>query len=272
MTQTTTETTPEAPKARGKTEKPNGHAGNGVATEPFPAPTSQPGEQGIATQEEDAPEAYTPPEPTQKELAIADNVFARLEDRDLTLAPEDAIAQLIGIVDVHKNLVTPRELFGGKDRDKEAIFEGAAVVHEIARLLCRRCPKLTAPFSAIGFFFKDHEKWTEAGQTVDAKVKRFDGFYMHITEGMKAAVIVNYHHWCTLNPRQKVFVVYHALRQLDEKGKRNAPDWVGYFEEPALFGAGVYKEMVTMAKAFVQDAPARAGEPFQLSILAGIYD
>lgn len=271
MTQTTTETTPEAPKARGKkTEKPNGQAGNGVATEPFPAPTAQPGDQGIATQEEDAPETYTPPEPTQQELAFADEVFAKLEDRDVEMSPEDAVRQIIGIVDVHKNLVTPPEVFGGKDDDRD-IFAPASVVGEIARLIARRCPKLEAPVRSIGFFFKDHEKWTRAGVTIEAQVKTFDGFHEYHTEGMKAAVIVNYHHWVTLNPRQKCYVVYHALRQLDENAKRSAPDWVGYFEEPGLFGAGVHKEMVTMARAFVKDAPQHAGEPFQLSILDEVY-
>ncbi len=232
----------------------------------FPATASAPGEQGIATQEEE-PTGYTPPEPSAPQLKLAEEVFQELDNR-ARLEPERIVSGLVAIVDVHKQFCTP-ELFGGKGEDRE-IYEPASVVGEIARLLCR-CTKIEVPYRKIGFWFKDHEKWTSAGVTVDAQVKRFDGFQQHINDGMLACVIVNYHHWKTLNPRQKVFTVYHALRQMDKDGKRVAPDWVGYFEEPALFGAGVHREMVTMARAFVKDAPERAGEPFQLSILDEVY-
>lgn len=264
-----TQATPKKPK-RGKATKPNGTAGtNGHATEAFPEPTSVPGEQGIATQEEEAVQAYTPKEPTQEELSLAEDIFQGLEERE-AMPPEDVIRSLINLIDVHKNFVTP-ELFGTKDEDRE-IFAPASVVGEIARLLCRGCPKIEAPYSRIGFWFKDHEKWTSAGITVDAQVKRFDGFHQHIHDGMVAAIIVNYHHWRTLNPRQRVFTVYHALRQIDKGGQRTAPDWVGFFEEPGLFGAGVHREMVTMARAFVKDAADHVGEVYQLSILDEVYE
>lgn len=274
MTTTSTETEGTGPAKRkrgGKKDEPNGQAnGHANGHDPFPEPSSQPGEQGIATQdEEEAIEAYTPPEPTQDELKIADEIFVGLEARDNT-PPEDVIRGVISLIDVHKNFVTP-ELFGGKDEDRE-IYAPASVVGEIARILCRGCPKIVAPYSRLVFWFKDHEKWTSAGVTVDAQVKRFDGFFQHINEGVVAAIIVNYHHWRTLNPRQRVFTVYHALRELDAEGKRVAPDWGGFFEEPSLFGAGVHREMVTMARAFVKDAAEHVGEVYQLSILDEVYD
>lgn len=234
---------------------------------PFPGVNGKPGDQGIATQDdEEVVQEYEPPEPSEGELKIADEIFQELDNR-AKLADEDIVSGLIRLVDVHKQFLTPQDLFSTTDE----VFAGAAVIDEIARLLCR-CTRIEVSYRKLGFWFKDHEKWTSDGQTVDAQVKRFDGFQQHINEGMVAAIVVNYHHWKTLNPRQKVFTVYHALRQLDEKGKRSAPDWVGYFDEPSLFGAGVHREMVTMARAFVKDAPERAGEPYQLSILDEVYD
>lgn len=220
--------------------------------------------------EEEAPsEEYSPPEPTDDELQLADDVFRNLDDRAHEMSAQKVIDGLIQLVDVHKQFVTP-ELFQARDEDDDP-YHGASVVSEIARLICRGCEKIEVPYTKVAFVFKDHEKWTSAGQTVEAKVKRFDGFHQYMHEGLVAAVIVNYHHWKTLNPRQKTFVVYHALRELDSKGKRRAPDWGGYFEEPGLFGAGVHREMVTMARAFVKDAPD-ASEAYQLSILDEVYE
>lgn len=235
--------------------------------DPFPTTDVRPGENGIATQEEEeAPPTYEPKEPTQQELGIAQEILDELENRR-GMSPEAVVSALIRIVDVHAKFTTVPDLFENTDE----IYAPASVVGEIARLLCR-CPKIEVPYLKVGFWFKDHEKWTSAGQTVDAQVKRYDGFHQYVNEGMLAAIIVNYHHWRTLNPRQKVFSVYHALRELDQDGKRIAPDFVGYYEEPGLFGAGVHREMVTMARAFVKDAPERAGEPYQLSILDEVYD
>jgi len=46
---------------------------------------------------------------------------------------------------------------------------------------------------------------------------------------------------------------------------------VGFYDEPAIFGAGVHREMVTMARAFVKDAAEHVGEVYQLSILDEVY-
>lgn len=264
-TQTPTDTPKKRSKKPSKSKKTNGANGapQGDGVIPFPERQDGAAEAGEATVEE-----YEPKEPTEKELGLADEIFVQL-DSDRTLEDQAVIDGLIRLVDVHKQFLTP-ELFGSRDNDDE-IWQGASVVGEIARLLCR-CNKIEAPYRLVGFWFKDHEKWTSAGQTVEAQVKRYDAFHQHINDGQVAALIVNYHHWKTLNPRQKVFVVYHALRELDPKGKTLAPDWVGYFDEPGLFGAGVHREMVTMSRAFVKDAPDHKDAPYQLSILDEVYD
>jgi hypothetical protein len=232
-------------------------------------PFAKPGEQGIATQDEE-PEAYTPPDPTQQELGLADEVFRNLDERAQEMDDLDVIEALISLVDVHKQFRTPTDLFASSDDEAEK-YEPASVVGEIARLICRGCSAIEAPYRSLVFYFKDHEKWTSAGQKVHGKVKRFDGFLQYHLEGQKAAVIVNYHLWKVLNPRQKTFRVYNLLREIDASGARRAPDWTGYFEEPALFGAGVHEEWVRMAQAFVREAP-NAGSTHQLSLLAGIYE
>lgn len=288
-----TETEAAPAKGRGKKGKTNGHAGNGVAHDEETlqevaereaaeaeaeaergAAFPEPGAQGIATQEEEPAEKYEPHVPTQQELTLADDVYHELQNRAQDMGAEAVISALISLVDTHRNFITP-DGFPGKagDESSDEVFAEADVVAEIARFLCRGCPTfLQVPQRLVVFCFKDHEKWTSAGKTVEAQVKRYDGFHQWQTEGMLAAVIINYHHWRHLNPRQKVFVTYHALRELDEKGGRVAADWAGYFEEPGLFGAGVHNEMVTIARSFVRDAKERVGEVYQLSILAGIYD
>lgn len=237
---------------------------------PFPDPTPEPGEQGIATHDSEPEESYSAPEPTQGELKLADEVFRKLDDRARDMTDLEVVEALIQLVDVHAQFRTPEGLFASTDDDAEK-FAAASAVAEVARLLCRGCMRIEAPWRKLAFYFIDHERWTKAGRKVHGSVKRFDGFLQHHLEGQVAAVIVNYHLWLTLNPRQKVFHVYNLLRGIGPKGKTVAPDWQGYFEEPGLFGAGVHEEWVTMARAFVHDAKD-AGSVHQLSILAGVYE
>lgn len=210
------------------------------------------------------------PEPTQQELLLAEDVFRNLDDNAQDMADMDVIEGLIALVGTHHQFRIPRDLFASNSDDSEK-YEAASVVGEIARLICRGCSKIEAPYRSLVFYFKDHEKWTSAGQKVHGKVKRFDAFLQHHLEGQKAAIIINYHLWLVLNPRQMVFHCYNLLREIDANGKRRAPDWTGHFEEPGLFGAGVHEEWVRIAQAFVREAP-EAGSVHQLSILAGIYD
>lgn len=231
-----------------------------------------PGAQGIATQDDDAPdvEAYEPPEPNEQELALASDLYHKLDAEAGDMNGQAVVDHLIALTDVHDRFRTP-ELFGDSSDDRDR-YHPAEVVQEIARFLVKpRTLPIEAPYRLLVFYFKDHEKWTSGGRKVYGQVKRFDGFFQYHLEGMKAAVLVNYHAWKAMNPRQKVAQVYRLLREIDKDGKKRVPDYAGYFDEPGLFGAGVHPETVTMAKAFVQDAAAHVGDPHQLSVLAGIY-
>lgn len=214
--------------------------------------------------------ADAPPEPTDDEVALADEVFVELENRG-QLGDQQAIDLCISIVDVHRHLRTPDDLFAASS-DEDPKFSLAENVAQLVRFLTSHCPRLEIAASNVVVYWKDHEKWTSAGQTVYGKAKALDGLMQHHLDGMRAVLVVNYHAYKHLNPRQKVFWIYHLLRGLDAEAKTRAADWSGYFEEPGLFGAGVMSEMVTMARGFVKEAPAHVGDPHQLSVLDEVYD
>lgn len=235
-----------------------------------PFPSSRPGENGAATQAEAPAEVYEPPEPSQQEIDLAGDKYLQLQNDAREMGEQSVIDSLIAIVDLHPMLRTP-EIFGSNEKDRE-VYHPADNIAEIARFLCRACPRLDVQFNRVVFYYRDHEKWLRHGQRVPGAVKDFDGFQQHHNDGTRHAIIVNYHYFKVMNPRQKIFHVYRLLRSRDRDGAKRAYDFHGFFEEPGLFGAGVHEEMVTMAKAFVRDAPAHADDPYQLSILSGIYD
>lgn len=262
----TTETKKKAKKKAGpelvKDEKKANGKANGVAA-------AFPGAGAEAEQEETA--GYTPPEPSQDELALADDVFRELVERGPELGDQKVIDKLIAIVDVHTQLRTPENLFASSGADDEK-FELAPSLNELVRLLCRGCAKLEVNPGKVVCYWKDHERWTSHGQKVHGKVKRFDGFLQHHLEGMLAALQINYHLYRTYNPRQKVFTIYRLLREVDADGSKRAPDYTGYFEEPGLFGIGVHEEHCRIARAFIRDAQEHVGDPHQLSLASGIFE
>lgn len=272
MQPTTESTSSNPPKKRKATNGKANGATNGK-TLPFPERNQDaaPEDAEQEAAEAQSPDHYEPPtEPGPQEIELATEVFRKLQNDAQEMGDQAVIDALIGIVDVHHQLRTS-ELFGsGSDEDDK--YETADNVAEIARILCRSSSKLEVNPNLLVFYWKDHEKWTSHGQKVHGTVKRFDGFHQHHNDGQQAAVLLNYHLFKTLNPRQKIFQVYRLLRELDEKGGTRAPDYVGYFEEPGLFGAGVDEESCKIARAFIRDAKAHVGDVHQLSLMAGIFD
>jgi len=244
----------------------NGHAGNGAAP---PAegidPFSKPGENGIATQDAEPVSApYTPPQPTQNEIRLAGEVLTELRDRAQDLGPQKTIEGLIQVVDVHPEFITPE----GWPGEEDELYLEAGVVREIVNILLRGCgPKLAISPRKVACLWKNHEKWTKGGKTVRTQTVSHDARTRFYTGGVLATIEVNFHHFRTLNPLQKVFSLYHALRELDAAGSRQPPDFVGYFDELEVFGPYVFREMVTMFGAAKRGQQDASGLPYQLSLL-----
>lgn len=250
-------------KPKDKEKQTNGQA-NGVAEakEPFPSPANE--------AEAEAPAGYEPPDPSKQELKLADEVFRDLMDKAEQFGIQKVVDALIGIVDVHAELRTP-EIFGSSKKDDDP-YEVAANIGQIARFLTRASSKLEINANKVVFYYRNHEKWTKGGRKVHSSGKKLDGLTSYHLKGMLAFIEINYHLWKTFNPRQKVYTVYHALRERDEDGSKVAPDFQGYFEEPGIFGPGVHEETCRIARAFVRDAAERKGDPHQLPLMAGIFD
>lgn len=257
----------DAPKKSGRAkkkdqdQKANGQA-NGAANGQAAAPVQAlPGEQGIATQGTIEDPSYSPPAPTQGELNIASDVYGELNTEAHDLADETVIEKLMQIVDVHPELVTPHDWKGEADEE----YREAPVISRMVSILCRGCNRIEVSSRKVIPLWRNKERWTSSGQKVRGVGKGLDKRARFLTDGAHAVVEINFHLFKTMNPRQKVFTVYHALRSIDADGKRRAPDFNGYYDELELFGAGTFREMVAMANSLERGAARNL--PYQLSLL-----
>ena len=113
----------------------NGQA-NGAA-----AVASEPGEQGIATQddvgEDKAPTVWERPVGAV-EKKNAGEVLRNLESNAQDMAPEAVIDALIAVVDVHPELTIQHEWPGTAEEE----YRESPIIERIGLLLCRGCPKI----------------------------------------------------------------------------------------------------------------------------------
>ena len=222
---------------------------------------SEPGEQGAATQDEE-PAEYQAPEPSQDEVKRALAALKELRARVNDYGPERTVESLVAIVDVASAMRRPEAWPGAEDEE----FHVAPEIKEIGTLLLKGCrAKLTLSPKDVIWLWRNKEKWTSRGQTVRHNTKSLDTRTSFLTDGARAVVEVNFHHWATLNPLQKIFTVYHALRELDGTGSPQAPDFVGYFDELEVFGPRVFRDMVTLENSLKRGAEREL--PYQLSLL-----
>lgn len=227
-----------------------------------PEPKSQPGEQGSATQD-DEPAAYAPKEPTKQELKAAEDVLRELRSRAQDYGPQRTIDALIQVVDVVPGFTVPTEWQGEEDEE----FRDAPTVSEIAALLIRGCHvQLGISPNEVACLWRNKEKWVDsAGHNVRSKAASLDARTRFMTEGVKATIEINFHLFKTMNPAQKVFTIYHALRQIDADGKKISPDFSGFLDELEYFGPRVFREHVALANSMQRGLKREI--PFQLSFL-----
>lgn len=231
------------------------------ATDPFP-----PAEDVEGDDSSDDPDAYHRRPATDEEIERARAVLAELQERCQDWTSEQTVDALVQIVDVHPTFTPPDEWQGEDDEE----YREAYCVREMVTLLLRGCRTLAISPRKVTCLWRNKAKWTRGGKVVHAGSKSFDTRTQFLTGGVLASIEVNYHDFKALNPLQKVFVVYHALAELDAEGSSIPPDFSGYRHEIEVFGARVFRDMVSMAES-VKKGLERA-MPHQLSLLDQVWD
>lgn len=193
--------------------------------------------------EESAEPSYTPPNPSTKDKKIAGAVLTNLKKADI-LGPERSIEGLLQVVDIVPSMTVPDEWPGDDGQE----YHESEMLEIMAGILIKGCSKLTINVGDVVFLWRNKEKWVQGGRTVRGNVKSFPHRVRHLLEGRKACVEINFHHFKTINPLQKVFTVYHELRQLGEDGGIRKPDFTGFYDEFELFGARTFRENMELAR------------------------
>lgn len=235
--------------------------GSGEDSEP--EPTSEPGKQGSATvdDDEESEGLYQPPDPSQEELKLADELVSELRGPD-KLGAEAAVAKLIRVVDVHPEFVTPMS-WPGESSDR---YRESSVVDRIATLLCHHCVKVEISARDLICLWRNSKSWNRRGRVVRADARSVPNIDQELL-GAKAEVVVNYRLFRHQNPLQKVQTVYRALRVFDAEGSKRPYDFEGFLDELEVFGARTFEEGVRMERAF--ESAQEVKLPHQLSLLDG---
>lgn len=231
--------------------------------EPLIGTETKPGAQGTATQEDDdfkAPD-YVPPDPTREQVKNATSVFQELQSRARDMGAERVIEALLQVVDTHPEFITPMEWPG----EKEDEYRESSVVQRIASFLISGCPKIEISPRKVVCLWRQKESWQSKGVTIRSDAKSFSKLTRFLTEGAYATIEVNYNLFRHMNPLQKIFTIYDALRHLDNEGKMRPHDFDGFFDEVELFGPAVFQEMVSMVNALERGKDRAL--PYQLSLL-----
>jgi len=100
---------------------------------------------------------------------------------------------------------------------------------------------LACPPSKLDFYFRMTPTWTSGGAPVIAKPKRYTGLLAAKFPDTLAAVVVHLRKFRDANPLQRVWMVYHGMRQVDEEGRLRPYTFGGFIEEPMYFGVGIWE-------------------------------
>jgi len=217
--------------------------------------TSQPGDQGVATQD-DPPETTDSDgrfhrNPSKEEFARAKALYDELHSDAHDMHPERVIDILLQIVDVHELLTMPPHWPKGCDQ-----IMAAPSIDKIAKLLARGCrAHINLGPGYFNTVWLNQQSWTEAGEDVVAKVER-KGKVDRFLLGLRATLKVDYRSFQKLNPRRKLFYIYRALREVDAEGKRLTAPIRLFYDQLRLFGTGTDQSMVMLQKT-IEEASGR---------------
>lgn len=191
---------------------------------------------------------YVPPEPTDKQIAAAKAVLKELSSRVDKYSDSDTVEALLQVVDVVAPFRTPEHW--PDDDDKE--YAPAPVVERIVKVLCRGASKINVPAWSIICLWRNKDKWMDGDRPKRGATAKLDTRTQHLLEGAQLVIEVNFHHWLSLNPLQKVQTIYRLLRERDEEAGKRRPDFVGYLDEMEIFGLRTFHEMVSLEFALAK--------------------
>ena len=202
---------------------------------------------------------YTPPKVTAADRKAANAVLKATQDADI-LGPEGAVSALLQLIDIQPMFTMPEEWPG----DEEDEYFESKVLEDMARILGKGCPRITVNPLKVVFLWRNKEKWTAGGKTVRGNVKSFPTRVRYLLENRVACVEINFHHYKTLNPLQRIFTLYHELRQLSPDGGILKPDFSGFYDEMEIFGARTFRENMELAR--VMELGAQVTHQHQLPL------
>ncbi len=210
-------------------------------------PPDTPEEEGPVQLVTDADEsdAYIPAEPTKDELTAATSVYTALKKGVAKYSDDQTVSALIALVDVHKAFSTPENWMAEEDDE----YEESSVVANIAKYLLLGCRQLDLKPTSLVCLWRNKDKWMDGERTKRSASTKFNTRTQFLVEGKKAAIEINFHHWLTLNPLQKVQTIYHELRGRSGDGVAIAPDFVGFFSELEVFGARSFHEFIELGRS-----------------------
>lgn len=214
--------------------------------------TSEPGEQGIATQDEDEDQEEAEPferNPTEQDTKVADELYGRLATEAHKMGAEEAIDALVRVVDVHPSFTLPGLWPGKAD---EALAE-APFLEKIGKVLCKACPKIEISIGQVRFLWKNQKSWTKKGVAIRAQGKTLSREAQFYADA-RAVVTGNWQLFRLMNTRQKLAAVYGALRRLDTDGNVQPNQFEGFFDEIELFGTGTFQTDALLARAIEHGA------------------
>lgn len=188
---------------------------------------------------EEAP--YIPPDPTDDELKAAKAVFDNLKKRVRDMGDERIIDALLQIVDILPQFKTTEHWLA---EDSEE-YAPAQVVENMGKFLCE-CRKIGIGHSRVIYLFRNKDKWMDGDKPRRGQTTKLDTRQQYLNDGKALVLEVNFHHWLTLNPLQKVQTLYRLLRERDEEASGVRPDFVGFMDEVELFGLRTFHELVAL--------------------------
>ncbi len=201
---------------------------------------------------------YVPRKPSDDELAAAKEVFKQLRARG-EMGDDAIVSALLQIIDVLPQFTAPENWPAGVDEE----YAPAEEVEAICTHLCR-CRKVAIDPSNVIFLWRNKDKWMDGDRPRRGQSTKLDTRGKYLIPGKRLVLEVNYHHFLTLNPLQKLQSLYRLVRERDEEASPVRPDFMGFMDELELFGLRTFHDLVQLEYSLRQAAEVE--HPYQLNL------